>query len=307
MSAKYRLGALLFVLFAGTSCDDSFIDPFENEDRFFTVYGFLDVLEVSHAVRVIPVTRHAERITDPADPQAAIDARVVSTDLLSGETVAWTHALERLEDGTFGHVFRARFIVRPGRTYRLEVIRSDGVRTTAETTVPSIPDAALFRLAPPLFSADSTVVTQEIDMPRITSPWAIQAVYLYGGGIVNRRVFVPYGRAGGRTGDGWHLTLNISADQPAVRAAIAEDLAAGRLAEGGPVFLTAMGLQLRVLDQNWDPPEGVFDPEVLAQPGALTNVEHGYGFWGSIGLYIQEWYAGDLSEALGYSLCGANC
>ena len=65
--------------------------------------------------------------------------------------------------------------------------------------------------------------------------------------------------------------------------------------------LVSMGVRIRILDANWDPPEGLFDPEVLAQPGTLSNVENGYGFWGSIGVYTQEWPVTiDFSRLLGY-------
>ncbi len=34
-------------------------------------------------------------------------------------------------------------------------------------------------------------------------------------------------------------------------------------------------------DSAWAPPGGVFDPDVLVVPGALSNVENGYGFIGA--------------------------
>ena len=59
-------------------------------------------------------------------------------------------------------------------------------------------------------------------------------------------------------------------------------------------------MQIRVLDANWDPPGGVFNPEVLAQPGAYSNVENGYGFFGSVGLYTEVWNVNEISVPLGY-------
>ena len=51
----------------------------------------------------------------------------------------------------------------------------------------------------------------------------------------------------------------------------------------------ALVLQVSVLDANWDPPQGVFDPEILAQPGVLSNVKNGFGTWGGVGLYHYVW------------------
>ena len=310
MKRPYLLLLLAGLTLVTASCDDTAIDPFSNEGRFFTIYGFLDQLETEHAVRVIPVTRRAEVIRDPSDPQASIDARVFSVDLTTEQRREWTHALERLDNGNFGHVFRSRFIVQPGRRYRLEVHRSDGVITSAETQVPSIPDAALLERSAVVYSPDSSIVTQSIKIPGVASPWEIQAVYLMsnqndgseaGSGSLNGRFFVSYGREGQRTNDGgWEVTLQISDDTEAVRTEIAEFRAQG-VYDNSPETVESMGVQLRMLDQNWDPPEGVFDPEVLAQPGVLSNVENGYGFFGSIGLYTQEWIVSrEFALSLGF-------
>ena len=302
---------LLLLLALGLACNDGVVDPFDNDGRYFTIYGFLDVLETSHAVRVVPVTRVPQIITEPDDPRAEIDAVVRSTDLTTGEVTRWRHALERLDDGTYGHVFRAAFLVQPGRAYRLEVSRNDGKTASAETRVPYIGEAALFERSPVAFSADSAVVTQDVYMPGVASPWHIETVYLLTNarvdeGSLNGRFFVPYGRAGERTADGgWRLQLTLSADQGPVRAEL-DAFAQQGVYDTTVVVLESMGVQIRMLDANWDPPEGVFDPEVLAQPGALSNVENGYGFWGSVGLYRQEWIVpASLSRALGYDAFGS--
>jgi hypothetical protein len=35
---------LTAVVLTGTGCDDTFLDPFDNEQRYFTVFGYLDPL-----------------------------------------------------------------------------------------------------------------------------------------------------------------------------------------------------------------------------------------------------------------------
>ena len=298
------------LLLSAAACNDTFIDPFENDDRFYTIYGFIDQTKnfeqgAEHTVRVIPVTRFPERIESPADGQASIDATVTSTDLRTGQTTRWRHSLEQLDDGTYGHIFRASFLVQPGRPYRLTVTRSDGVTATAETQVPFITDAARFVTDPVVVTPDS-VVTQEVFMPGIPSPWRIEAIYLMnnqssGRGGLQSRHYVSYGRAGERTADdGWRVRLHISEDQPQVREEVEEFRRIGAI-DSTALTLVSMGVRIRILDEKWDPPEGVFDPEVLAQPGTLSNVENGYGFWGSVGVYTQEWPVTiDFSRLLGY-------
>lgn len=291
------LPAALFL----SGCDDTLIDPFDNEERYFSVYGYLDMLETEHALRVVPVSRFAENIESTDGGRGALDAEVYTTDVLTGERTRWTHGYALLDDGTWGHVFKARFIVRSGRTYRLEVVRSDGKMTTAETTVPTFHSSTLLEKGPVVFEQDSTIAYQDITIPGVSSPWDMTMIYMWSAYPINRRMFIPYGRPGKRSVDGgWHMRIHLSEDQVAVKEHVRDSFERGIPPQATTYSLTAMGLRIRVLDANWDPPGGVFDPEILAQPGAMSNVHNGYGFFGSIGLYTEEWNIDELSGPLGH-------
>jgi hypothetical protein len=41
-----------------------------------------------------------------------------------------------------------------------------------------------------------------------------------------------------------------------------------------------MTLSAEVASEDWRPPGGVFDPEVLIEPGTFSNVDRGFGFVG---------------------------
>ena len=292
--AKAFLTAALLLTTA--ACDDTAIDPFVNEDRFFTIYGFIDVLDPQHTVRVIPITRTPEKIENPAT--ASIDAEVFSTNLNTGVRREWNHSLERLSNDLYAHIFSTTFPVQPRHTYRIEVRRSDGARTWAQTTVPLFTDPALFDLAPYAVSPDSSEITQEVVIRGVPSPGDLLVNYRFtaltpdlvfgeDNDIVRSSVEIPYGRTGDPTDDGWRFTLNLSADQAAVREHITAFLRGGQSI--GTVTLNSIGIQMKVLDENWVLPAGEVNVDTLAQPGAFSNVQNGFGFWGSIGLYIQEW------------------
>ncbi|MFT4604652.1 MAG: hypothetical protein ACI9W4_001385 [Rhodothermales bacterium] len=300
---------LLFLAFSTFACSDTTLDPFDNDERYFTVYGFLDELDQNHSVRVIPVTRTPELILAPTEDNR-IDAKVFSTDLTTGLVREWTHSLEQLDDDTYGHVFRSRFIVMPGRRYRLEVIRADDKMAWAETQIPTIPDAALFQKGPITFSPDSMQIRQQITIPRVASPWDINAIYLLnnqndgqepGGGALQAFFFVPYGRSGLRTADGaWSVTLDLTQDTETVRQIIA-DFRADGVYDQSPESVMSMGVQVRIMDGDWDPPLGVFDPEILAQPDVIGNVQYGFGHFGALGVFREEWPVNRaLTLALGY-------
>ena len=282
-----KLSCLLvagILLFAVTGCSDSFIDPFDNDERYFTVYGYIDVLETNHAIRVIPVKRTPEVIRTPSDPDAFIDAMVTSVDLQTGVETRWRHSLEQLSDNSYGHIFRSTFMPRPGRTYELTIERNDGITTTAQTTMPHLPitipspDTLFY----PYEIAPEAAWGQEIFLPDIASPWDITVSY----DLQGRLARVPYGRPGSRTDDGgWVFTINPSEDAPAMREFMG-------IQPGNPLpLLHAIEIKVSVLDDKWDPPQGIFDPEQLEFPDQLSNVERGYGFWGAIGLYQYTWIA----------------
>ncbi len=297
----WAMVALFVAAISLSGCDDTLIDPFDNEERYFTVYGFLDLLETEHTLRVVPISRFAESIESTEGGSAAIDAEVFTTDLVSGVKTKWQHSYELLDDGTWGHVFKARFLVSPNRSYRLEVVRSDGKMSVAETTVPNIATATLFERGPVVFEQDSTVAYQDLTIPEIASPWDVNLIYLWSSGPINRRIFVPYGRPGNRTDDGgWQMRINLSDDQEDVKENVQWSIDQGMIPNADAYNVNAMGVQIRMLDANWDPPNGIFDPEILAQPGAMSNVQNGYGFFGSVGLYIEEWNIAELSRDLGH-------
>lgn len=281
---------VLLSTIGGLACSDTTIDPFENEDKYFTIWGYLDELSSTHELRVIPVTRFPENIGDPTAPENRIDAEVYSVDLTSGERTRWNYEIAELKDGTYGHVFKSQFVIYPKRSYRIEVVRADGKMTTATTRVMAIESDTLVVKGPIVWSADSSLVYQDVFVPRIASPWEVQARYIWVGGDQEMKLLIPYGRPGERTADGgWRLRINVSDDQVKVKEHTEWAKSIGMIPPSGNYALAGWGIQIRILDENWDPPNGVFDPEVLAQPGVLSNVENGYGFFGSIGLYTEAW------------------
>ena len=292
------LSLLIGLLPAMTACDETAIDPFDNDGRFFTIYGFIDEAnnfepDAQHSVRVIPITRFPEIIESPSDDQATIDAVVTSIDLRSGAEHRWEHSLEKLSDGTYGHIFRAKFLVRRSRPYRLEVRRSDGVITSAETKVPST-SLIETTVSAPRVDPETGAITQEIHLAQVPSPWAIDVIYRVGTDFAASPFPLTYGRVGTPDGeDGWRFTVNITEDLDRLSTILNMP--------PSQIQFPTMGLKIRLLDDNWTPPEGVFDPEVLAQPGTLSNVENGYGFWGSIALYQTEWnISSELRGLLGF-------
>lgn len=278
-------------------------DPFSNDGKYFTIYGYLDERETFHQVRVIPITRSPERIEDPSDGEALIDA-VVTSEEYDGTTLIstrrWQHSLERFDDGTYGHIFSANFGVVGGRTYRLFVTRKDGIVTSAETTVPIVSARDVLTREPFVVNADSTEIYQVVTSAApLNRPWGVWVRYIIEGGDVNRGlVSVRYDGEPGPD-DQWMVVIRPLEDREEIDAVIEYELSVGRLEPEQAIGLVAMGVSYRFPDANWTIPSIDVIGDGVQQPGAYSNVENGYGVWGSLGSYTEEWNAFGYSGLIG--------
>ncbi|QXD16514.1 hypothetical protein GQ464_006080 [Rhodocaloribacter litoris] len=282
------LGPLLLLVLLPAGCDDT-VNPFEEEDRYFTLFGFLDTAADTQFVRVIPL-----RTTLLPEGPEPLDVHVTTTALPDGRVQVWRDSVIQYADGSFGHVFYAPMQVFPSWTYRFEVRRADGATTTAETTVPP---ATNVRVAPPagLSRPEQTVLWEGIDFP----PFRVEVWYRFASFPPTepfREVVVVYGeeRYGRRVEGGWQVNVALAEDRRAVLAQLGE-----------PLTLLGVGMRLTMSDDRWRPPGGVFDPELLVQPGTFSNVENGFGFLGAVNQFTAEWTLPEpVVTALGYAYPG---
>lgn len=280
---------LLLLAFVTAGCEDS-VNPFVEGDRYFTLYGFLDTAADTQFVRVV-----ALRKTLAYDSEASIDASVTTTELQTGRRIAWRDSLIRYPNGRFGHVFYAPFHPVPGRTYRLDVTRSDGKTTRAETKVPVVPNVTV--QAPTI--SNPIGYTQRVQWEGIDfQPFGIEVWYRLGPAAPRlpfRDIVIHYPPAEMRDGK---LTVNVKLTTDVEKVIKAKDSPEAL----SQVPLLGIGLRLSMPDSAWRPPGGVFDPELLVQPGVFTNVENGFGFFGSANRYTVEWtLSPTVTRNLGYA------
>ena len=109
-----------------------------------------------------------------------------------------------------------------------------------------------------------------------------------------RDVAIPYlpEESGVAEGNRWRVLAQLSRDAGAVTKQLSiADLPA----------LYGVGMKLSFADSSWVPPGGVFDPDILIEPGTFTNVEGGFGFFGAVAQLNAEWtLTRAATEAAGY-------
>ncbi len=283
-----------FVLAIGLGACEESVNPILESDQQFTIFGTLDMDQDTQYVRVIPIRRTLE-----TDASAPLNVTFTSTDLVAGETITWRDSLVGFPDGSFGHVFYTPLRLRPGHTYRVEVRSPDSdIVTSAETTLPAEPQAIVMPEEVEFILTTQVRASQQILWQGLSQePYSIEQWYRFFTveDFSFRDIQLPYvplnGPAEGQA-DTWEITLNLVRDRDTMETFI-------ELNES--TSLAGLGLRITLLDEAFVPPGGVFDPDVLSQPGTLSNVENGFGFVGSIGRFSVEWLLADTSaKALRY-------
>lgn len=283
---------LVAVLLIGLAACDETVNPFVDAERYFTVYGYLDTGRDTQYVRVIPL----RRMIGEADEGA--DAVVTSTSAENGERIVWRDSVLQLADGSVGHVFYAPFRPIPDWTYRLEVGRLDGVTSWAEVTIPPASRAAVMDPTASGAVVAQRVVWDDVDFP----PFRVEVWYRFMNtrpDLPFREAVVTYDDVGQVTDENdWEVRVQLTRD----RSRVTELLG---ISEDARLTLLGIGMRLAITDEQWRPPGGVFDREILVQPGTFSNVRNGFGFVGGVNQFTVEWaLSKETVDRLGYGFPG---
>lgn len=300
--AQYHPVVVVILAFVSLSACETALEPFAESDLNFTLLGFLDTDADTQFVRVVPLRPAVDRISDER-----LDASVRSVDQTAGETVTWTDSLVSFPDSTHGHVFWATFRAIPEHRYRFEVEARDGSMTWAETTVPPRPG-----------NPDSVygVLNERADFALIYWPGVEQVIdadVLYD--AAQQGCFGKKGDGAGKTalprirhriryegdergvltgGDTWRFEFDLWRDR---------DIMKGVFGADEPFCMNLYRLQVRLASPSdeFDPPGGIWDRELLIQPGTISNVTGGLGFVGSVARNSVDWNLSIVAQnSLGY-------
>ena len=265
--------ASLLVLFAG-GCRET-VDTRLEIEQPFSIFGIINPKSDTHAVRLFEIKTHITLV----QPQP-IDAVVTTTRMDTGERQAWQDSVVRLDNRDYRHVYWATFGANAGETYRLEVVRSDGATSTAITTVP--PPISLEPLEADTLKPGEAIMPVLIrgnapTLPRIDVEYVIVGFAPGGSSPIFRPIVFNYATQQVPHPDGFLLNIDMFQDYTEIYRVFDRDNSVST----DIIDLRQINVTIHVGDKNWASPIGVFDAEYLVEPGTFSNVDNGFGYFGS--------------------------
>lgn len=270
-----------------TACNDE-VNPFIGTELPYTVWGNINPQADTQAVRVFLI----DDILQLVNPEP-LDAEVRIINLDSGDQHVLRDSVIQLGNGDYRHIFWSAFDVAHLNTYRLEVERSDGQLTrSADIQVPAPITLEVLPTDPNAVSEliqRINIIGQPPALPRIEVTYNAFTVTSDRIRLEDNAVTLTYSSGIREVRDTLRLDLDLRADFRAIRANFDEnDL-------GGLICLESVDLNVHVGNASWESPIGVFDANFLVEPGSLSNIENGFGFFGAGYVESAQFLPRDLS------------
>lgn len=249
-------------LLIATGCEENFVPFKENNDYFFSIYGYLDASVDTQWVRVSPAREQLEM------PPEVPDMQVTLEHLENGNTVVMNDSLFSENGGHFLN-FWTTMDIENGQTYRLKAERPDGASSQATVTIPEeistprVQRVTRFFGEPPAYRIYITDVDQLVD---IRTRWYLR--------IAGENEIISFSHR--------NEVEKISAYGGSYSVSVVpeEELDEIRTQTLGDSYIQVLHKQFYVASggPEWKEEISSTDDLVYALPGGISNVENGLGY-----------------------------
>lgn len=266
---RLLLSLLLLLLIALQSgCDPSFA-PIQNNDQYYSIFGYLNASADTQFVRI-------EELRDSLfmDAPAHLNVKVTLTDITTGQSTQMHDSLFHYPDGD-AHNFYSTMEIHPKETYRLEV-KNGNANTSAQVEIPdTFPEPVLKNSS----SALTVVEVQDID--RLIEAKAVYYTYLNCRPNSNNCPDHPYVLRSAFA----HLRDTVHTNDGAIQVRFDQGTDMQKIEDGYPEgrTFTLVKVNMIVAAGNPDWPDFLnLDEETTAHPDTATNINGGSGLLGGI-------------------------
>lgn len=272
----YRPFFLLFLLSAlllpVIGCEEDVV-AILGTDQSFSLYGVLTPEADTQWVRVYPIENRLE----PIQPEP-LDVTFTSTDLMSGQTRVWRDSTIQEPSGQYAHVFWAPFQAAYGHTYQLEVTGTADEKSSVEVHVPDVAELVVQEPTTTIRARQPVIVQGAV--PGLIKIEVIYEVKFTEGAPseTTRNISISYDGQQSQVENGWQIIVQLTRDYRTIVDRLSNS---GLYSPSFGVRLHGITMRMVAVNEDWHPPGGVFDPEVLVQPGTMSNVQNGFGFVGA--------------------------
>ena len=268
-----RFALLVLLLFVISACSDE-VNPFIGTELPYTVWGNVNPQADTQAVRVFLIEDELRLVS--SDP---IDANVAIINLDTNTRHVLQDSIIQLDNGDFRHIFWARIAVDHLESYRLEVERSDGQTSkSADVRVPGPISMEVIRANTNAISELIQRVNIQGDppsLPRLDVTYNAFSVNAEGFRQVDNPVTINYAGRPRIINDSLFIEMDLRQDFRLVR----EDFDNNEFT--GFICIDNVTINAHVGHAEWQSPVGSFYPNFLVEPGTLSNIENGFGFFGA--------------------------
>ena len=281
---------ILFV--SGSGCEDQVVAVTET-DMPFSLFGVISPQLDTQWVRVYPVEGSLVPLRDEA-----LDGVLTSINRNSGEERIWTDSLLVDANDQFSHVYWSPFQAEFATTYDLEITRSDGASSAVEVNVPREAELELGAVSVAPAQQEVWVTAPVPNLFKVEVSYFIEYKFALSPEIIQTVRTRSYEGTERLIEDQWRINVLLWQDFASIRNELRE---INLLDNNYGIILRGLAMDLIVGSADWVSPDPTFDPEILVQPGLLSNVENGFGFVGAGFRLDLDWIPPDnVIESAGF-------
>lgn len=267
-----------FCLFTLFSCNETF-EPFQENDQFyFTIYGYLDASADTQWVRIAPVRGEFDMMSEIPEMTVQLE------DLETGQLESMNQKLVQFGQGFNAINVWSLMDILPQKRYRLTAVTAQGNVSQVSVTIPDpFPVPKLLTISVPGLPTEYLLYVSDIDqIADVQSRWHYRVSTPF---WEEERYHVFSLREGVKENDNAFGDYFVELDPESEKENIMADALVLSI-PGGQIEFLENQIYVASAGPEWDPNIGGIDDLVYFLPDGFSNIEDGLGYM--VGIFSRN-------------------